>query len=120
MTDSAKSLREAIAEQRPKNTRKGFPTALRRRVVQWTKEQEKKGKVRGYLSKKIGISSSAIATWTKELEQKEKSGSPFLPVLLQDEPPKKKEKTFTLRSPNGYQVKELSLRELQTLLEVLG
>ena len=120
MPDSAKSLREAIAEQRPKNTKKGFPTALRRRVVQWSNQQLKKGRSKSYISQKMGLSPTAIATWTRECEQKEPSGSSFLPILLQEELPEIEEKTFTLRSANGYQVKDLSLREIQTLLEVLG
>ena len=120
MLDSAKSLREAIAEQRPKNTKKGFPTALRRRVVEWSKQQLKKGRTKSYISKKMGLSPTAIASWTRECEQKETSTSSFLPILLQEEPPFQEKKTFTLKSPNGYQVKDLSLQELQSLLEVLG
>ena len=119
MTDSAKSLREAILEQRPNNSKQGFPSALRERVVQWSNQQRKKGRTKDYISKKIGLSTTAIATWTREIEGKERAENLFLPVLLQEEAPSK-EKTFTLSSPNGYQVNDLSLRELQTLLEVLG
>ena len=120
MLDSAKSLRKAIAEQRPKNKKNGFPIALRRRVVQWSKQQRKNGKSKSYISREMGLSGITIATWTRECEQKETSTSSFLPILLQEEPPFQEEKTFTLKSPNGYQVKELSLQELQSLLEVLG
>ena len=119
MADSAKSLREAILEQRPNNSKQGFPSALRKRVVQWSNQQRKKGRTKDYISKKIGLSTTAIATWTREIEGKERSDNPFLPVLIQEEAPSK-ERTFTLRSPNGYQVKDLNLRELQTLLGVLG
>ena len=118
MPETAKSLREAITEQRPKNKR-GFPTPLRKRVVQWSKEQLRKGKTKVSISKKLGISPSVIASWTKEIEEQENQSS-FLPIIIEEESHPQKERTFLLESPNGYRVKDLSFRELQVLLEVMG
>ena len=118
MPETAKSLREAITEQRPKNKR-GFPTPLRKRVVQWSKEQLRKGKTKVSISKKLGISSSVIASWTKEIEEQDNQSS-FLPIIIEEESHPQKERTFLLESPNGYRVKDLSFRELQVLLEMMG
>lgn len=88
--------------------------------MQWTKEQLRTGKTKSSISKKLGISPTAIAVWTKELEEKESQSPSFLPIIIQEEFTPKKERTFLLESPNGYQVKDLTLRALQVLLEVIG
>ena len=119
MPETEKSLREAITEQRPKNKQHGFPKPLRKRVVQWSKEQLRKGKTKAATSKKLGISSSVIASWTKEIEEQENQSS-FLPIIIEEESHPQNERTFLLESPNGYRVKDLSFRELQVLLEVIG
>lgn len=110
--DTLATLRQLLAQHRPKHPNLGHPLHVRQRVAAYARGRIDLGIERQTVAEELGISPSCLFGWLR-------SSPALLPVqVVPDDRPGPG--TLVLCSPRGFRVEGLQLHELQILLEKLG
>src|SRR5262245_7257770 len=98
------------------------------RIVEYTRKQQKKGIPSSKTSERLGLSENRLHYWIYQRGRKHKASPPsqaltLVPVEISSEvcasPEGKRQARFTVRSPSGWEVNDLTLAELGALLRSL-
>lgn len=133
MKNQAESLREELSRiiqeqaQTEPTLPPEFPPELIGRVVQFVEEQRRQGKTLVQCAQELGIGKGRVHYWLYQRRRRllsPRPEPPLRPVQVASEMVPVydgvRERRYTLRSPAGWELRELTLAELVELLQSLA
>ncbi len=114
---TARKLQAKILAYQTELTPVGYPPQLRKQVGTYARARRGDGKTWSAIAQEIGVSRTALASWTKETVTP--ASSSLIPVLITEEPSPITVASLSILSPHGFRLEGLSLEQATLLLGVL-